>query len=158
MPGVRSAGAFPDLSLPDLEDAPRPLAEAWREGDALLLIGHRNCKTTRETLPFVDRIHRGRAPRHAVLAILQDDKQTALELRAKLGLELPLLLEPDPYPAAAELGLTTVPTLFLVDQAGQIRQVSEGFVRKDLETFAERLGLKAPLFTSADKAPAMKPG
>ena len=158
MPGVKSAGAFPDLSLPDLEDAARPLAEAWREGDALVLIGHRNCKTTRETLPFVDRIHRRRGARHAVLAILQDDKQTARELQAKLGLELPLRLEPDPYPVAGELGLTTVPTLFLVDRACQIQKISEGFVRADLESFASLLGVEAPLFTAADKAPAMKPG
>jgi hypothetical protein len=158
MAGVRTHGAFPSLALPDLEDAPRPLAEAWREGDALLLIGHRNCKTTRETLPFVDRIHRRRAAPHGVLAILQDDKQTARELQGKLSLELPLRLESDPYPVALLLGLTTVPTLFLVDRAGQIRQVSEGFVRKDLETFASLLGVAAPLFTSEDKAPAMKPG
>jgi hypothetical protein len=158
VPGVRSAGAFPNLALPDLEGARRPLAEAWREGDALLLIGHKNCKTTRETLPFVDRIHRRRGTPHRVLAILQDDEQTARELQGKLALELPLRLEADPYPVALQLGLTTVPTLFLVDRAGQIRQVSEGFVRKDLETFAERLGVQAPLFTPADKAPAMKPG
>ena len=158
MPGVRTQGSFPALSLPDLDDAPQPLAAAWRAGDALLLIGHRNCKTTRETLPFVDRIHRRRASPHVVLAILQDDKETARELRGKLQLELPLRLEPDPYPLARELGLTTVPTLFLVDLSGAIRRVSEGFVRKDLEAFAERLGVTGPLFTAQDKAPAMKPG
>ena len=31
-----------------------------RDGEALVLIGHRNCKTTRQTLPFLDRIHRRR--------------------------------------------------------------------------------------------------
>jgi hypothetical protein len=158
MSGVRSQGAFPALALPDLEDAERPLAEAWKDGDALLLIGHKNCKTTRETLPFVDRIHRRRAAHHGVLAILQDDPQTARELQGKLSLALPLRLEADPYPVARGLGLTTVPTLFLVDRSGAIRQVSEGFVRKDLEAFAERLGVRAPLFTPEDKAPAMKPG
>ena len=156
--GVRSEGAFPDVSLPDLEDEERPLADAWREGDALLLIGHRNCKTTRQTLPFVDRIHRRRGASHGVLAILQDDKQTAVELQDSLALALPMRLEADPYPLARQLGLTTVPTLFLIDRAGEIRQVSEGFVKKDLESFAERLGVSAPLFTPEDKAPAMKPG
>jgi len=156
--GVRTRGPFPSLTLPDLEDARRPLAEAWRDGDALVLIGHKSCKTTRQALPFVDRIWRRRGPRHTVVAILQDGPAQARELQGSLGLGLPLRLEADPYPVAHELRLATVPTLFLVDRKGQIQGVSEGFVRKDLEAFAERLGVKAPLFTPADKAPAMTPG
>jgi hypothetical protein len=158
MPGVRGEGGFPSLSLPDLSGSPRPLAEAWRDGLALVLIGHRNCKTTRQTLPYVDRIHRRRDSRHGVLAILQDEQAVALELQGKLSLELPLLLEPDPYPVAQQLGLTTVPTLFLIDRAGSIRRVSEGFVRKDLDEFAASLGVTPPLFLPGDLAPAAKPG
>jgi hypothetical protein len=154
---VRTSGAFPPLSLIELDAAPRALAESWQGGEALLLIGHKNCKTTRQTLPYVDRLWRRRAEPHAVLAILQDEPAAARELREKLGLALPLLLAPDPYPLAQALQLATVPTLFLVDRAGQIAASSEGFVRKDLEAFAERLGAGA-LFTPEDKAPAMKPG
>ena len=61
MPGTRAKGPFPALALPDLEGTTRSLAEAWAEGDALILIGHRDCKTTRQTLPYLDRIHRRRA-------------------------------------------------------------------------------------------------
>jgi hypothetical protein len=93
-----------------------------------------------------------------VVAILQDGPDEARELARTLALELPLRLESDPYPLARELALATVPTLFLLDHEGQIRGVSEGFVRADLESFAERLGVHAPLFTPEDKAPAMKPG
>jgi hypothetical protein len=158
MAAVRSNGAFPRLALPDLEAAPRELSLCWQRGEALVVIGHKNCKTTRQTLPYVDRIWRRRAEPHGVLAILQDPPADARELRAKLALALPLLLEADPYPLAHALQLATVPTLFLVDRAGQIAGLSEGFVRKDLEAFADRLGVAAPLFTPEDKAPAMKPG
>lgn len=156
--GVRTRGPFPSPSLPDLQDARHPLAEAWRDGDALVVIGHKSCKTTRQTLPFVDRIWRRRGPHHAVVAILQDSPAEARELQGGLGLGLPLRLEADPYPVAQELRLATVPTLFLVDRKGEIQGVSEGFVKKDLEVFAVRLGVKAPLFTPEDKAPAMTPG
>ena len=158
MAGVRSQGPFPSQALPDTEGSERPLAETWREGHALVLIGHKNCKTTRQTLPYVDRIWRRRGEGAGVLAILQDDAATARELARSLSLALPLRLEGDPYPLANELGLKTVPTLFLLDREGQIRGLSEGFVRADLESFAERLGVAAPLFTPEDKAPAMKPG
>jgi len=155
--GVRASGPFPRVSLRDIEGTLRPLEEAWKDGDALILIGHRNCKTTRETLPFVDRIHRRRG-RGRVLAILQDDPETARMLAAEQKLDLPIRLEEDPYPVAADLALVAVPTLFLVDGQGQIAKVVEAFNRPELEAFAERLGVPAPLFLPEDKAPAFKPG
>lgn len=158
MAGVRAHGGFPGQALPDLEGGQRSLAEAWKEGDALILIGHKTCKTTRQALPFVDRIHRRRSPRRGVVAILQDAPEDALALKETLGLELPIRLEADPYLLARAVSLVTVPTLFLVDREGQIRAVSEGFVRADLEAFAARLGVASPLFTPEDKAPAMTPG
>jgi hypothetical protein len=153
-----AGGSFPGLALPDLEGVERSLTEAWREGPALLLIGHRDCKTTRQTLPYVDRIHRRRPPGTMVLAVLQDDPETARGLVASLGLAFPVRLDPDPYRLAAALELQAVPTLFLVGSEGSIEAVSEGFVRADLEAFATRLGVDGPVFTPEDKAPALRPG
>lgn len=157
MSGLRTQGPFPRRVLPDLEGAPRPLAEAWAEGEALFLVGHHDCKTTRETLAYVDRIHRRRPSGKGVVAVLQDDVASASDLRAELGLALPVRLEEDPYPLAAELGLLTVPTLFLVDEHGLIAQTSEAFNRAQLEALAARMGVPA-LFTPQDNAPAYRPG
>jgi hypothetical protein len=154
---TRASGPFPRASLRDLEGAPRALDEAWKDGEALVLVGHRSCKTTRETLPYVDRIHRRRS-RGRVLAILQDDAATARALAAEQNLELPILLEEDPYPVAAELDLVAVPTLFAVDAGGGIVKVVEAFNRAELEAFAERFGVPPPLFLPEDNAPAFKPG
>ena len=158
MPAVRRTGAFPDMGLHDLSGVERPLSEAWRGGLALVLIGHKGYKTTRETLPYVDRIHRRRAPQHGVLAVLQDEPQDAAELKRSLDLELPLLLEPDPYPLAEALDLVAVPTLFLVGGDGAIVRVSEAFSRADLDAFAGLLGVAGPLFEPDDRMPAIKPG
>lgn len=154
----RSSGAFPDLDLRDLEGASCRLGEAWARGPALILLGHRNCKTTRETLPLVDRIHARRGPGASVLAVLQDDAQTARGLREQLALGLPIRLEPDPYPLAEALEVTTVPTSFLVARGGGIQAVSEALRRADLEAFAARLGVEGGLFTPEDKVPVLKPG
>jgi len=154
----RSSGRFPSIELRDLEDAPHPIAECWAKGPALVLIGHRNCKTTRETLALVDRIHARRGAGAGVLAVLQDDVETARTLRDQLGLTLPVRLEPDPYPLATALELTTVPTLFLVAPDGSIERVSEALRRADLEAFGARLGVQGELFTADDKVPALKPG
>jgi hypothetical protein len=146
------------MALPDLEGVPRPIEELWAAGEALLLIGHRDCKTTRQTIPFVDRIHRRRGPGHAVLVVLQDDTATARALADDLRLDVPIRLEADPYPLAAELGLAVVPTLFLVRADGTIAKTTEAFYRADLEEYAARLGVTPPLFTPEDKAPVMTPG
>jgi len=156
--GARSTGGFPGLALRDIEGAEHPLSEAWSEGAALVLIGHRDCKTTRETLPYLDRIHRRRGPGCAVRLVLQDDAETARGLVRGLGLEVPVRLEEDPYPLSADLTLIAVPTLFLVGTDGRIERVSEGFSRPDLEAFAGRLGVGGPLFGPEDKAPEFRPG
>jgi hypothetical protein len=93
-----------------------------------------------------------------VVVVLQDDAPTAKALQAEQGLEVPLLLEADPYPLAEALGLVTVPTLFFVGRDGTIARTTEAFNRADLEDYAARLGVPAPLFTPEDKAPAQKPG
>jgi hypothetical protein len=146
---------FPRLPLADLEG--REASPDWAKAPSLVILGHRNCKTTRETLRYVDRIH-ARRQVGSVFAILQDDPEGARELLAEYGFMLPVRLERDPYPVAAALGVTTVPTLFLVDVDGRVASLSEAFERTALDTFAARLGVPAPLFTSEDKAPAFKPG
>jgi hypothetical protein len=149
---------FPELALPALDGTRRPLSEAWSRGRALVAIGHGDCKTTRMTLPYVDRIHQRRAREHGVVAVLQDTPAAAAELKRELGLSLPLLLEADPYPLARALDVVTVPTLLLVEPDGRVSRVSLGFSRLDLMVFAEALGIAEPLFDADDPAPALRPG
>jgi hypothetical protein len=157
-PGVRREGPFPDVALTGLDGKSHPLSEAWSKGEALFLLGHRNCKTTRDTIPYFDRIHRRAGEAHGVRLVLQDDAETARALVATMGLAVPVRLEPDPYPVADSLGLVTVPTLFLVDRQGKIAHVTEAFNRAELERLAGRVGVRGALFTADDKAPAFKPG
>jgi hypothetical protein len=153
-----ATGHFPTVSLPGLGAPPRSVAESGLGAPALILIGHRSCKTTRETLPLVDRIHRRRT-RGSVTAVLQDEEPVARELVAQLDLALPVRLEADPYPLAAALDLMVVPTLFVLDENGVITGVSEGLRRADLEAFADRLGVSGALFGPEDaKIPPQKPG
>ena len=150
---------FPHVSLPDLSGTERPLVTAWAEGAALLVVGHRDCGTTRLALPFVDRIHRRRPPTASVIAILQDDAGSARELVHDLDLTLPLRLEADPFPLSSELHLRTVPTLMLVGTDGRITRTVEGFRRDELEALARELGVGGPVFGEADAGvPARRPG
>jgi peroxiredoxin len=149
--------AFPSPALLDEHGREARLSAAWAEGEALIAVGHSGCRTTRLALPYVDRLHQRRAPGARVVAVLQDTPEDARALRDDLRLELPLWLEPDPYPLAAALGLTLVPTLFVVGRDGRVAAVCEAFRRAELESFAARWGA-APLFEADDPAPALRPG
>jgi hypothetical protein len=154
---TKTAGPFPRVSLPGIDAPARPIAEVWSSGPALLLIGHSDCSTTRETLPFLDRIHRRRT-RGTATAILQDEVEAARDLVRELQLELPIRLEPDPYTLAAAVDLVTVPTIFALNAEGEIATVSEGLSRTDLESFARHLGALGSLFGPEDSVPALRPG
>ena len=154
---ARASGPFPDLELAGLDGVVQPLRAAWRDAEALVLVGHGDCSTTRLTLPFFERIHRRRT-RGTALLVLQDDVRAARELQVELDLSVPTRLEPAPYALAADLALVAVPTLVLVDRNGRITRVSEGFDREALEALAGRLGVDGSLFTPDDRAPAFRPG
>jgi peroxiredoxin len=151
-------GAFPSLRLPDPQGRSVALAGFWTEGPALVVLGHRDCKTTRETLPRVDRVFRRRGPGASVVAVLQDDAETARALVSQQGLALPVLLDPEPHPLALALALEAVPALFLVEPGGAIAAASAGFCRADVEAFAARLGVVGELFASDERVPAFRPG
>ena len=59
-----------EVQKPDGSAAPSSAIHAG--GPTLVIIGHLNCKTSRQTLPFIDRIHKdgGRA-----VAMLQDSPE-----------------------------------------------------------------------------------
>jgi hypothetical protein len=155
---ARAFPAFPKVSLPDLNGTSRPVLEARAGSWNLVTIGHSDCGTTRLVVPYLKRMHERRGQGSSVVLVLQDDAASARALLAGAEADMPVRLEPDPYPLARELGLTTVPTLFLVDPAGVVERAAEGFQRAAFEEMAVRLGVSGPLFTAGDAAPALRPG
>lgn len=123
-------------------------------GPTLVMIGHLNCKTSKQTLPFIDRIHRdgGRA-----VAMLQDSPKDAAAGLAKLGLTLPFFCERNPFTLSTAIGIVTVPTLLFIEADGSVALTSEAFRRPDIEAFAERLGAPKPVIEN-DTMPGFKPG
>jgi len=145
---------LPQAGLQKPDGSPVSAGAMIAGGPTLVIVGHLNCKTTRQTLPFIDRIHKdgGR-----VVAMLQDSPEDAAAGLAKLGLDLPFFCERNPYPFSAAIGLEVVPTLLFVEADGTVSLTSEAFRRPDIEAFAERLGAPKPVIAD-DTMPGFKPG
>lgn len=146
--------ALPSTELQKPDGSAAPASALHAGGPTLVLVGHLNCKTTKQTLPFIDRIHKdgGRA-----VAMLQDSPEDAAKGLAKLGLSLPFLCERNPYALSAAIGLEVVPTLLFIEADGTVALTSEAFRRPDIEAFAERLGAPKPVIAN-DTMPGFKPG
>lgn len=146
--------ALPDAPVTDREGRASTLHVLTAGAPALLIFGHKDCKTTRQMLPYIDRIHRsgGRA-----FAVLQDAPDAALAALEKLGATLPFVSEADPFPFARAIGAEVVPTLLFVDADGRVSATSEAFRKPDIEAFAARLGVGTPVLPG-DTMPAFKPG
>ncbi len=133
--------------------------EIPREADgSLVMVGHSDCETSRLMLDVLERLHRRRRRPVAVTAILQDEPEDARALTDELGLTLPLVLDRDPYPLTAPLGLTGVPVTFLIAPDGGVREFMEAFRRTDVERLAVLLGVPEPLFDPGETVPALRPG
>ena len=146
--------ALPQAELLSSEGAEAPSSALHAGGPTVVIIGHLNCKTSKQTLPFMDRIHKdgGRA-----MALMQDTPEEAKEAFARLGLTLPFLSEPNPYLLSTAIGIVTVPTLLFIEADGTVALTSEAFRRPDIEAFAERLGAPKPVIAN-DTMPGFKPG
>jgi len=147
--------SLPATPLLDLAGHSASLATTLGPGPGIFLLGHRNCKTTRQTLPYLERLHQRAVG--TVVAVLQDLPDEAREQADEQGLSLPILCEPDPYELAGALELSVVPTIFLVI-AGRIEALTQAFHKGDLDAFAGRLGATESLFAADDPMPATKPG
>ena len=145
----------PQFTLNDLDGVSHSRAATLQRGPVLLILSKLSCPVCQLTLPFLSRIAGGGIQ---IVTISQDDASSTRRFQSKFGVNLPTLLdlEEENYPVSNSFGITHVPSLFLVESDGTISFVSEGFVKKDLESLAERAGL--PVFRQEETVPAWKAG
>lgn len=158
------SGNAPDFELAWLEGGRRQTLKDLLAGGPVLLAFYKvTCPTCQLTLPFLNRLEKGRAadaPR--VVAISQDDAAATHAFNRRFGVELPTLLDPSGsagtprYPASNAYGITNVPSLFLVEPDGRISLSAMGFDRAEMERLGERFGVR--LFTPSDRVPVFQPG
>jgi peroxiredoxin len=164
MTHISPGNAAPTFSLKDLDDKSYSLPTLLLKGPVVAAFFKVSCPVCQFTFPFLERIFK----RHGgddvtFLGISQDDANVTRKFASEYGVTFPMALDEKGYPASNAYGLTSVPTIFLIDTDATVKVVCLGFEKKGLEDIAAFLAERrqissAPLFRPDEKVPASKPG
>ena len=154
---LQSGDRAPSFSLPAIDGTEHELANQ----PTLLVFFETDCPTCLLTFPYLNKLA-ARLGNGVIIGISQDDETATKALAQHLQIRFPVLLDTD-LKVSAQYDPVAVPTLFLLDQAGQILQTQIAFDKAELNTIAATLcemtgQASFVLAEPFDGNPATKPG
>jgi peroxiredoxin len=164
MTHIVAGNIAPGFSLKGLDGKEYSLGALLGRGPVVAAFFKISCPVCQFTFPFLERIFKRYGGDAATfLGISQDDARSTKEFAAEYGVSFPMVMDEKGYPVSNAYGLTSVPTIFLIEPDGTVKVSSTGFDKKDLETIARELGERrkiapAALFRPDENVPANKPG
>ena len=135
------------------------LHDLAQAGPALLAFFKISCPVCQFTFPFLERIHQGlMEQRLRVYAVSQNDAEDTEAFNRRFGVTFPTLLDPEDenFPASNAYGISSVPTMILVETNGTISRALEGFNRRELLSLGAIAGVN--LFREGENVPDWKAG
>jgi peroxiredoxin len=120
---------------------------------ALLVFFETDCPTCQLALPYLNPL--AKAPIQFI-GISQDDEASTREFVRQLHIEFPVQVD-DQLKLSRTYDPQSVPTIFLLDEAGQVLRTLVGFDKAGLNELAADLGQPA-IAPEHDGAPSWKPG
>ena len=155
-PMLEAGMRAPSFELKSLDGGKKTLEDILAAGPALLAFYKVSCPVCQLTFPYLERMAAGKSLQ--IVGISQDDDSATQNFNQRFGVTFPTLLDQskENYPASNAFGITSVPSLFLVEKDGGIAQAFSGFSKRDLEALGERAGVK--LFRPEDNVPEWKAG
>ncbi len=165
MTHIVAGNTAPEFSLKSLDNQEFDLNNLLERGPVVAAFFKISCPVCQYTFPFIERLSkRYSGDGVTFIGISQDDAQSTTKFAKEYGVTFPILLDDaNGYPVSNAYGLTSVPTIFLIDTEGAVKVSSMGFDKKDFETIAADLAQRkkislAPLFRPEEVIPANKPG
>jgi len=156
---LRRGETAPEFRLQVLGGDAVALAEVLAEGPVVLAFFKTSCPVCQLTLPFLDRIWNGRNPQAPrIFGISQDDSADTRAFNKRFHVTFPVLLDPprERYPVSNAYGISSVPTLYVIEQDGTVGQVIEGFVKREMASLGTRAGVN--LFSDREYVPEWQAG
>jgi len=130
----------PDFKLPTMDGKTFSLREALARGPVVAAFFKISCPVCQHAFPYLERIYQAYGDKYVTLVgISQDDTRATAAFLKECGVTFPVLLDDThTYPVSNTYGLTNVPTVFWIDQGGEIEISSVGWVKQEIEEINQR--------------------
>ena len=162
---VAIGDAAPEIKLPDAaEGTEYELAEALKSGPALIGIYKSSCEASKAMFRMLEQVRRAYADNGlTVLGVAQDSPNVTRSFIRRLELEFPILVEGDEFPTSKEYAIEATPTVFLIDQSGNVVWQGMGFQKAAVQELSEKIaGLlgteEVDIFEGVEDVPGWVPG
>lgn len=131
----------PDFTLPTTDGKQFSLKEALARGPVALAFFKVSCPICQFAFPFYERLYKAYENQGVTLVgVSQNDTKDTQSFARQYGVTFPILLDDTKkYPVSNAYGLTNVPTVFWISQAGVIELSSVGWDRKDYESAGRKM-------------------
>jgi peroxiredoxin len=146
----------PEFLLPRLDGGDVSLAEIAAHGPALLAFFKISCPVCQLTFPFLERIYQaGALP---VYGISQNNARDTRDFAARYRTTLPMLLdnEKSGFPVSNAYGISSVPTVFLIERDGSVAQTMLGWRKQEMGALSPAAGVS--VIRPEDNVPEWKAG
>jgi len=153
---LQTGARAPEFRLARLDGGETSLHDLIANGPVLLAFFKISCPVCQLTFPFLERLHvAGTLP---IFGVSQNDDQHTREFNRRFGVTFPTLLdrEENDFAASNAFGLSSVPTLFLIERDGTISRTIEGWNKAEIERLGGLAG--AAPFHPGDNVPQWKAG
>ena len=153
---VAAGAKAPSFRLVGVDGSSRTLEDILAGGPALLAFFKISCPVCQLTAPYLDRLAANKTLQ--VIGISQDDAGATRGFLQRFGVTFSTLLDlrSEDYPASNAYGITSVPSLFLLERDGTVSRSFNGFSKRDFEEMGVRAGVSP--FGPEDLVPEWKAG
>src|SRR5271166_5280250 len=166
MPALLTGKLAPDLNLPTLDGKQVSLHDLLQHGPVVLAFFKISCPVCQYAFPMYERMAQAHKDTGATfLGICQNGVSDAKAFAREYGVTFPIAIDNDAnyYAVSNAYGLTNVPTLFYIDQDGEIEVSSVGWSKDDVDKVNAKLAAlcqqKPPtLWRSGEDVPAFRAG
>ena len=131
----------PDFEMRAMDGKRFVLREELAKGPVVLAFFKVSCPVCQYAFPFLERLNRAYGPTGVrIVGVSQNDPKETAAFTKEFGVTFPVLLDDtDRYPVSNAYGLTNVPTIFWIEQDGEIEISSVGWIKKDFEDLNRKM-------------------